>query len=89
MNVDMVDSWIHSLSTYFKTSPTLQEATKLQIASLQLEGVAQAWWDTQVDQNVLIVNIGPFVTSHMSAIISWDAFCDALRSRFYPPGYRQ
>jgi len=29
MNGDLVDSWIRSLSTYFKASPQLQEAAKL------------------------------------------------------------
>jgi len=85
----MVYSWIRNLSTYFKTSPTLQEAAKLQIVTLQLEGVAQAWWDTQVEQNVLTMNIGPSTTYHTPTIVSWDAFCDALRNRFYPPGYCQ
>jgi len=46
MNGDLVDSWIRNLPTYFKTSPTLQEAAKLEITNLQLEGVARAWWDT-------------------------------------------
>jgi hypothetical protein len=41
MNGEMVNSWIHSLSTYFNTSPEMEEATKLQIASLQLKGIAQ------------------------------------------------
>ena len=89
MNGDMVYSWIRNLSTYFKTSPTLKEAAKLQIASLQLEGVAQAWWDTQVDQNVLTVNIVPSATSHMPTFVSWDTFCDALRSYFFPLSYCQ
>jgi len=89
MNGDMVDSWIRSFSTYFKASPQLQEAAKLQIASLQLEGVAQAWRDTQVDHTVLTVDIGSSTASHTCAIASWDAFYDALHNRFYPPGYRQ
>jgi hypothetical protein len=49
MNGETIDSWIHSLSTYFKTSPEMEEATKLQIASLQLEGITQTWWDTHLD----------------------------------------
>jgi hypothetical protein len=49
MNGETVDSWIRSLSTYFKTSPEMEESTKLQIASLQLEGIAQTWWDTQLE----------------------------------------
>lgn len=47
MNGETVDSWLHSLSTYFKTCPVMEEDMKLYIASLRLEGIAQAWWDTQ------------------------------------------
>jgi hypothetical protein len=43
MNGEMVDSWIRSLSTYFNTCPGLTEERKLQIVSLQLEGLAQTW----------------------------------------------
>jgi hypothetical protein len=50
MNGEMVDSWIRSLSTYFNTSPEMEESTKLQIANLQLEGIVQTWWDTQLEQ---------------------------------------
>ena len=41
MNGEMVDSWIRSLSTYFNTCLGLTEERKLQIVSLQLEGLAQ------------------------------------------------
>jgi hypothetical protein len=57
MNGEMVDSWIRSLSTYFKTSPEMEESTKLQISNLQLEGIAQTWWDTQLERSELIVEL--------------------------------
>ena len=41
MNGETVDSWICSLSNYFRTCPTMEEEIKLQITSLQLEGLAQ------------------------------------------------
>ena len=49
MNAETVDSWLCILSTYFNTSPQMEEANKLQITSLQLEGVAKTWWDTHLD----------------------------------------
>ena len=59
----------------------MEEAMKLQIASLQLEGIAQAWWDTQIE------NFSETDESTDTCITSWDIFCQALRDRFYPPGY--
>lgn len=58
MNGEVVDSWIRSLSTYFRTCPEISEARKLQIAALQLEGTAQAWWDTKVENTTLVVDLG-------------------------------
>jgi hypothetical protein len=49
MNGEIVDSWIHNLSTYFKTCLEMEEDMKLHITSLQLEGIAQAWWDTHLE----------------------------------------
>ena len=40
-NGEAVDSWIRSLSTYLNTCIGLTEERNLQIASLQLEGLAQ------------------------------------------------
>ena len=72
MNGEIVDSWLRSLSTYFKTCPAMEEDMKLQITSLQLEGIAQTWWDTQLE-NFLETD---------ERITSWDNFCQALRDRF-------
>jgi len=35
------------------------------------------------------MDIGSYSITHTPAINSWDAFYDALCSRFYPPGYHQ
>ena len=42
-NGEIVDSSIRSLSTYFNTCPCLTKERKLQIATLQLEGLSQTW----------------------------------------------
>ena len=81
MNGETIDSWIHSLATYFKTCPEMEEDMKLQIASLQLEGIAQAWWDTQLE------NFSEIGEPTDTRITSWDNFCQALHDHFYPPGY--
>lgn len=51
MNGETVDSWIHSLSTYFKTSVDMEKDTKFKIYSLQIEGISQASWDTQLEKS--------------------------------------
>jgi hypothetical protein len=56
-NGEMVDSWIHSLSTYFNTCPGLTEERKLQIVALQLEGMAQTWWDREREKTTFVIEI--------------------------------
>ena len=51
MNGETVDSWIRSLSTYFKTSIDMEKDTKFKIYSLQIEGISQASWDTQLEKS--------------------------------------
>ena len=77
-NGEVVDSWIHSLSTYFNTCPDMTEVKKLQIAALQLEGIAQVWWDTEKEKDSFLSEIGGTGPSR-PAIIRWDQFCETLR----------
>jgi hypothetical protein len=58
MNGEVVDSWVCGLSTYFKTFLGMIEEEKLRIINFQLEGVTQAWWDTQTYTSSLVVDLG-------------------------------
>ena len=78
MNGETVDSWLRSLSTYFKACPAMEEDMQLQIASLQLEGIAQAWWDTQLE------NFSEIDESTYTRITSWDNFFKCYTTTFIP-----
>jgi len=86
-NGEVVDSWICSLSTYFNTCPDLTEARNLHIAALQLEGLAQTWWDTEKEKTTFMIELGDVGSSTTPPIKRWDQLFEALRNRFYPPGY--
>jgi len=62
----MVDSWILSLSTYFNTCLGLIEERKQQIVALQLEGMAQTWWDTKKEKTTFVIDIGDALESSIS-----------------------
>jgi hypothetical protein len=89
MNGENVDSWLHSLSTYFHTCPEMMEDMKLQIVGLQLEGIAQTWWDTQLETYSWVMDRGTPIETQIPHITTWDGFFQALREHFYPPGYHQ
>jgi len=72
-NGEVVDSWIRSLSTYFNTCPDMTEAKKLQIAALQLEGIAQVWWDTEKEKDSFVLEIG-------GTGPSWPAIINGINS---------
>jgi hypothetical protein len=67
----------------------MKEEEKLQIISLQLEGIAQSWWDAQKDTSSWVVDFGDPYVDTPPPIGSWDTFCQALQHRFYPLGYYQ
>jgi len=56
-NGEAMDSWIHSIYTYFNTFPDLTEARKLQIAALQLEGISQTWWDKEREKDSFLIKL--------------------------------
>lgn len=70
MSGETVDSWIHSLSTYFKTCPEMDEDMKIHIRILQLEGIVQAWWDTHPESCLLVIEIGEPIATMPTHIIS-------------------
>jgi hypothetical protein len=67
----------------------MTEGMQLQIVGLQLEGIAQIWWDTHLENYSWVMDIGDSIETQTPHITTWDGFCQALRERFYPSGYRQ
>ena len=60
------------------------------MCSLQLEGLAQTWWDTKQYNTTFVVELGTTPgTSSSTNIRNWAQLSDTLRTRFYPPGYVQ
>jgi hypothetical protein len=89
-NGEVIDYWIRSLSTNFNTCPCLTEETNLHIAALQLEGMAQTWWDTEQERTTFVIEIGDAPESSTSKPIrTWAQLSEALKNRFYPLGYVQ
>jgi len=73
MNGETIDSWIQPLSTYLNTLPEMSKDTKLRISGLRLEGIAQAWWDSKLEQCELVIELSETTTTTRNArITSWD-----------------
>ena len=79
-NGEAVDSWIRSLSTYFNTCQGLTEVRRLQIASLQLEGLTQTWWATEQEKAALAEKGDVPQLANTTPIRTWNQFENALRN---------
>jgi len=87
MNGETIDSWIHNLSTYFKTCPKIKEDMELYITNLQLEGIDKSLWDTQIENQTLVIDIGETTTTTPTCLTYCDEFFEELRECFYPLRY--
>jgi hypothetical protein len=64
----------------------MTEEEKLQLTSLQLEGIAQAWWDAQTDTSSRVVDFDDPSVDTPPPIGSWDTFFQALQIASIPRG---
>jgi hypothetical protein len=52
---------------------------KIQIVSLQLEGISQTWWDTQLENYSCFMDRGDTVETQTPHITTWDGFSTPTR----------
>jgi hypothetical protein len=54
------------------------EEMKLQIFSLELEGIVQTWWDTQLENYSYVIDRGDPVEIQTPHMKTWGGFCQGL-----------
>jgi hypothetical protein len=59
---------------------TVDEASKIQLSSLRLSGIALIWWESKMKFD--LVQKGKVISS-------WDHFNRDIRKQFYPLAYMQ
>ena len=45
VNAEKLDNWIRQLEVYLRIQNLHEDDTKIQLASLRMEGVALVWWE--------------------------------------------
>jgi len=86
-NGEVINSWIWSISMYFWAHPTLTKDQKLQISSLQLDGLTQNWWDTVINNNSIVIDLFDPQDPGLAIMNTWNQLCRGLYDRFDPPDY--
>ena len=56
------------------------DETKIQIASLRMEGATLVWWEAKTKEEI---------KKHGKIILSWNYFVTAIKQQFYPLAHMQ
>ena len=80
VNAKKLDNWVRQMEVYCNFHQIKDEATKIKLASLRLEGTTLIWWQSKMQHG----------TQQVGKIFpSWHDFISALRKQFYPLGYKK
>jgi hypothetical protein len=80
VNVEKLDNWVRQMEVYCNVHQIKDEATKIRLASLHLEGTTLIWWQSKMQHGT---------QQNRKIFPSWHDFISALRKQFYPLGYKE
>ena len=80
VNVEKLDNWIRQLEVYLRIQNFHDDDTKIQLASLRMEGVALVWWEAKTKEEI---------KKHGKIILSWNNCISAIKQQFYPLAHMQ
>lgn len=75
VNAENLDNWVHQIEVYCRIQNIDDDVTKIQLASLHLEGPTLIWWEAKPQEDL---------KKSGEIISSWNDFITALRRQFYP-----
>jgi hypothetical protein len=80
VNAERLDNWIRQIEVYCRIQRIKDDETKIQLASLRLEGATLIWWEAKTQEDM---------KKHGKVLSSWNDFVVAIRRQFYPLAYMQ
>jgi hypothetical protein len=80
VNVEKLDNWIHQIEVYSRIQKIQDEETKIQLASLRLDGSTLIWWESKTQEEM---------KKNGKILLSWNDFIIAIKKQFYPLAYKQ
>jgi hypothetical protein len=80
VNPEKLDNWVRQMEVYCNVQQIKDEATKIRLASLHLEGTSLIWWQSKLQHG----------TQQVGKIFpSWHDFISTLGKQFYPLGNKE
>jgi hypothetical protein len=80
VNAEKLDNWIHQIEVYCRIQKIQDDETKIQLASLRLDGSTLIWWESKAQEEM---------KKHGKIFLSWNDFIIAIKFFFYPLAYKQ
>ena len=70
VNAENIDNWIRQLEVYLRIQNLHDDDTKIQLASLRLEGASLVLWEAKTKEEI---------KKHGNIILSWTDFITAIK----------
>ena len=80
VNAEKLDNWIRQIEVYCRIQKIQDDETKIQLASLRLDGSTLIWWESKTQGDM---------KKHGKILLSWNDFIIAIKKQFYPLAYKQ
>jgi hypothetical protein len=80
VNSEKLDNWIRQIEVYSRIQKIQDDETKIQLASLRLDGSALIWWESKTQEEM---------KKNGKNFLSWNDFIIAIKKQFYPLAYKQ
>lgn len=80
LSAEKLDDWIQQVEVYCRIQGLLEDASRIQLATLRLGGTALTWWESRTQEEL---------ARHGRVRMSWMEFVAALKEQFYPLGHMQ
>jgi hypothetical protein len=80
VNAEKLDNWIRQIEVYSRIQKIQDDETKIQLASLRLDGSTLIWWESKTQEEI---------KKNGKILLSWNDFIIAIKKQFYPLAYKQ
>jgi hypothetical protein len=80
VNAEKLDIWICQIEVYSRIQKIQDDETKIQLASLRLDGSTLIWWESKTQEEM---------KKNGKILLSWNDFIIAIKKQFYPLAYKQ
>ena len=79
-NAENLDNWIWQLEVYLRIQNLHDDDTKIQLASLRMEGATLVWWEAKTKEEI---------NRYDKITLSWTDFITAIKQKIYPLAHMQ